>query len=80
MKKELMELKGAKVCPRCGQEVKAADAYCKNCGAKMEDEDIVVDAVVKEAPAEETVSEETVKEGEVITLESTLTPPFLIAF
>ena len=62
MKKELMELKGAKVCPRCGQEVKAADAYCKNCGAKMEDEDIVVDAVVKEAPAEETVSEETVKE------------------
>ena len=27
MKKELMELKGAKVCPRCGQEVKAADAY-----------------------------------------------------
>ncbi|MBO5154069.1 MAG: zinc ribbon domain-containing protein [Eubacterium sp.] len=60
MKKELMELKGAKVCPRCGQEVKAADAYCKNCGAKMEDEEIIVDAVVKEAPAEETVSEETI--------------------
>ena len=57
MKKELMGLKGAKVCPRCGQEVKAADAYCKNCGAKMEDEEIIVDAVVKEAPAEETVSE-----------------------
>ena len=60
MKKELMELKGAKVCPRCGQEVKASDAYCKSCGAKIEDEEIIVDAVVKEAPAEETVSEETI--------------------
>ena len=60
MKKELMELKGAKVCPRCGQEVKTADAYCKSCGAKIEDEEIIVDAVVKEAPAEETVSEETI--------------------
>ena len=60
MKKDLMELKGAKVCPRCGQEVKTADAYCKSCGAKIEDEEIIVDAVVKEAPAEETVSEETI--------------------
>ncbi len=56
MKKDLLDLKGAKVCPRCGEEVKAADAYCKSCGAKIEDEEIVVDAVVKEAPE---VSEET---------------------
>lgn len=49
MKKELLELKGAKVCARCGIEIDAADAYCKNCGAKIEDEDIVVDAVVREA-------------------------------
>lgn len=60
MKKELMELKGAKVCPRCGQEVKAADAYCSSCGAKIEDDEIIVDAVVKEAPTEEAASEETI--------------------
>lgn len=60
MKKELMELKGAKVCPRCGQEVKAEDVYCKSCGAKIEDDEIIVDAVVKEAPAEEAASEENI--------------------
>ena len=59
MKKELMELKGAKICPRCGKEIDKEDTYCKSCGAKLEDEEIIVDAVVKEAPAEETVSEET---------------------
>ena len=62
MKKELRELKGAKICPRCGKEIGKEDTYCKNCGAKLEDDEIIVDAVVKEAPAEETVSEETVKE------------------
>ena len=60
MKKELMELKGTKVCPRCGQEVKAADAFCKSCGAKLEDDEIIVDAVVKEASDEEHVSEDTI--------------------
>lgn len=60
MKKELMELKGVKVCPRCGQEVKAEDVYCKSCGAKIEDDEIIVDAVVKEAPAEEAASEENI--------------------
>lgn len=52
MKKELLELKGAKVCARCGSEIDVADAYCKNCGAKIEEEDIVVDAVVREAEDE----------------------------
>ena len=60
MKKELCELKGTKVCPRCGQEVKTADMYCKSCGVKLEDEEIIVDAVVKEASDEENVSEETI--------------------
>ena len=62
MKKELRELKGAKICPRCGKEIGKEDTYCKNCGAKLEDDEIIVDAVVKEAPAEETVSGETVHE------------------
>ncbi len=52
-KKALLALKGAKVCPRCGKEVHAQDAYCKCCGAKIEEDDIVVDAVVKEAPEAE---------------------------
>lgn len=56
MKKELSELKGVKVCPRCGQEVMAEDVYCKKCGAKIEDDEIIVDVVVKEAPAEDCVS------------------------
>lgn len=59
MKKELSELKGTKVCPRCGQEVKVTDVYCKSCGAKLEDDEIIVDAVVKEASDEEHVSEDT---------------------
>ena len=58
MKKELLELKGAKVCPRCGEEVKATDIYCKSCGAKIEEDDIVVDAVVREAPEETSADEE----------------------
>ena len=70
MKKELLDLKGAKVCPRCGEEVQATDAYCKCCGAKIEDDDIVVDAVVKEAPeaseeaAETTEAEDTAETAE----------------
>ena len=70
MKKELLDLKGAKVCPRCGEEVQATDAYCKCCGAKIEDDDIVVDAVVKEAPeaseeaAETTEAEDSAEDAE----------------
>ena len=60
MKKELSELKGVKICPRCGKEISKEDTYCKSCGAKLEDDENIVDAVVKEAPAEETVSEETI--------------------
>ena len=66
MKKELLELKGAKVCPRCGQEVKADDVYCKSCGVKLEDEEIIVDAVVKDVSdedvTEDTINKETTEE------------------
>ena len=37
MKKELQSLKGEKTCPRCGESVGEDDAYCKSCGAKMEE-------------------------------------------
>ena len=71
MKKELLDLKGAKVCPRCGEEVQATDAFCKSCGAKIEEDDIVVDAVVKDAPetseedADITEDAETAAENEI---------------
>ncbi len=55
MKKELLVRKGAKVCPRCGKQVQLQDVYCKCCGAKIEDDEPVVDAVVKEAPDAEPV-------------------------
>lgn len=64
MKKELLELKGAKLCPRCGEEVQAADVYCKSCGAKIQDDDIVVDAVVREAPEEAQTFDEQAAETE----------------
>ena len=64
MKKELLDLKGAKVCPRCGKEVQTADAYCKCCGAKIEDDEIVVDAVVKEAPETSEEAVETTEAGD----------------
>jgi rubrerythrin len=51
MKKERLDLKGAMVCPRCGKEISAGDSYCKACGMKLEDEEIIVDAEVHDAPA-----------------------------
>lgn len=53
MKKELQSLKGEKTCPRCGEKVGEDDAYCKSCGAKMKDDEIIVDAVTKDVPTEE---------------------------
>lgn len=57
MKKDLQNLKGEKTCPRCGEKVGEDDAYCKSCGAKMEDDEIIVDAVTKDVPEEETAEE-----------------------
>jgi hypothetical protein len=53
MKKELLDLKGARVCPRCGRQIDAEDSYCKACGVKLEEDDIIVDAEVREAPENE---------------------------
>lgn len=60
MKKELMEIKGAKVCPNCGKEVGSEDAFCKNCGSKLENDEIIADVIVEEAFEEDIVSEETI--------------------
>ncbi len=61
MKKELGSKKGATACPRCGAQVKPGDAYCKSCGMKLSEDDIVVDAQVKDAP-EEAFTEDTDKD------------------
>lgn len=62
MKKELQSLKGEKTCSRCGEKVGEDDAYCRSCGAKLEDDEIIVDAVTRDVPEEEEAKEEEVKE------------------
>lgn len=37
MKTQLMNLKGAKKCPNCGEEVAEGASFCANCGAKLDD-------------------------------------------
>lgn len=64
LKKKLQGVKGTKTCDRCGEEIQAGDVYCRNCGAKVEEDDIVVDAEVKEAPEEEESAEEPVQTTE----------------
>ena len=34
---ELMEKKGGKACPKCGELVKTGAMYCSNCGEKIND-------------------------------------------
>lgn len=37
---QLMELKGAKICPNCQKEVPNDAGFCSYCGTKLEEEDI----------------------------------------
>ena len=53
MKDAIFRLKGVQICPACGAELPAGGAFCNSCGAKMEDDEIIVDAVTKDAPEEE---------------------------
>ena len=66
MKKDLMELKGTKICPKCGKEIDSKDTFCKGCGAKLADDEIIVDAVVKDVSdedvTEDTINKETTEE------------------
>lgn len=61
MKAQLLEIRGAKVCPNCGEEVPEGSAFCANCGTKLEV------ASAKAAEPEEAVEpEKEVYEGDVI--------------
>ena len=66
MKKDLMELKGTKTWPKCGKEIDSKDTFCKGCGAKLADDEIIVDAVVKDVSdedvTEDTINKETTEE------------------
>lgn len=37
MKAQLLELKGAKKCPKCGAEVSEEAHFCESCGIKLDD-------------------------------------------
>jgi len=56
MNQQVMDIQGVVQCPNCGKKVPAGNAFCSDCGAKMEE--IIVDATV--------VSEETVAEEEPV--------------
>lgn len=57
IKKQISEIKGAKVCPECKAEVDVAFLFCPHCGAKFEEEaapaEDVCEACGEEAAAEE---------------------------
>ena len=51
MKKDLLELKGAKACPQCGAKMSEDAAFCSECGASL------TPAEEPEVPAEEKYEE-----------------------
>lgn len=57
MNQQVMDIQGVLQCPNCGKKVPVGNAFCSDCGAKMEE--IIVDATVV---SEETVTEEPVVE------------------
>lgn len=67
MNQQVMDIQGVLQCPNCGKKVPTGNAFCSDCGARMED--VVVDATVV---SEETVVEEPtveVVDAEDITVE-----------
>lgn len=36
MKKDLLDIKGAKKCPKCGAQVPEEASYCSSCGEKLD--------------------------------------------
>ena len=57
MNQQVLDIQGVVQCPGCGKKVPAGNAFCSDCGTKIEE--IIVDATVA---SEETVVEEPVVE------------------
>lgn len=57
MKVEIMELRGTKKCPKCGEELSDGAEYCSACGEKVsvvvDAEDVVVEDVTENMTEEE---------------------------
>ncbi len=62
MNQQVLDIQGVAQCPNCGKKVPAGNAFCSDCGAKLDE--IIVDATV--------VSEETVEEPEVVEAEEVI--------
>lgn len=64
LRKQVQDLKGVAVCPKCGAEVAIDAAFCSACGAEMpkaepvEAEVVTEDVPAAQAPAEEAPAEE----------------------
>lgn len=59
LKKEVLELKGMKQCPKCGEEVDEEAVFCPKCGAQMP-----VPEPVKEEEAQAQQAQETAENAE----------------
>ena len=65
MTQQVLDIQGVVQCPNCGKKVPADNAFCSDCGAKLDD--IIVDAtVVSEEPVVEEPEVEVVDADEVI--------------
>ena len=67
MNQQVMDIQGVLQCPSCGKKVPTGNAFCSDCGAKMEE--VIVDATVvsEEAVVEEPTVE--VVDAEDVTVE-----------
>lgn len=67
--KEIWGLKDSKQCPNCKSKIGKDDAFCPNCGAKQEEEQVVEAEVIEESNNQDTteeVQEETESDDESI--------------
>ena len=62
MNQQVLDIQGVVQCPNCGKKVPTGNAFCSECGAKLDE--VIVDATV--------VSEETVEEPEVVDAEEVI--------
>lgn len=65
MTQQVLDIQGVVQCPNCGKKVPSDNAFCSDCGAKLDD--IIVEAtVVSEEPVTEEPVAEVVEPEEVV--------------
>ena len=57
LKKQISDIRGKTICPKCGAEIDKDAAFCPKCGAKIAEPEKTAEAPKEEAPAEEPAAE-----------------------